>query len=714
MKLRRWPAIAALFLLAVTTVSAVTVPSIRWRAQLIIMHLQGDIHDLSLAELMSMSMPGSRYYLAQLVDSGNPYITIRNPHQGTADVDAGSALYREHCSNCHGGNAEGGVGPSLAVSELRRSDSDWGLFRIITRGIEGTAMSRQALSDREAWQTIAYIRSLQSAKGGQEPADSRPPVRPVTQARLLSGRDASADWLTYSGDFDGKRYSRHAQINRGNAGQLQLLWMRQTDAGDDYLETSPIVNDGVMYFTVSPGTVLALDAASGEPIWSFSRPVPSRLSLCCGTVNRGVAVFGSTVFWGTIDAHLVALDANTGKELWQVEVADHEEGYTITSAPLAVDDLVLIGVSGGEYGIRGHLDAYRADTGERVWRFYTIPGPGEPGHETWSGDSWKHGGAGAWLSGSYDPELDLIYWGTGNPGPLYYGDDRLGDNLYANSVVALDKSTGTLEWYFQFTPHDLHDWAANQIPVLVDREWNGEPRRLLLTANRNGFFYALDRTTGEFLLAEAFVKQNWAERIDESGRPVLRPEAIPTTEGTVTWPSPHGGTNWQSPAYSPRTGLFYVAAVDGGRIVYKAGNTPEYNQGEFYLGSMHQLMSGDSSFLASLKAIDPQTGKIVWQYDNPRRNFLWRTGGVLTTAGDIVFGGDYTSLYALDAATGEELWRTNVGGYINAAPMTYEIDGRQQITVAAGRAILTFGIRGAASGSESTEVASLPSVSNGD
>ncbi len=693
-RIRKTKWVVAVGAIAITgiAVMAMTVPALQWRSQLLGLQIHGKIYDLSWAELLPMLVPGSGYYLKGLVETRNPYSSIVNIHTSAGDVDRGSQMFREMCTNCHGASGAGGSAPPLDSPNMKHGDTDWWIYRAITRGVPDTAMTRQGLSKTEAWQVVAYIRTL--ANDNESAQHQRPAIQtePVTSDRLLNGRGSPSDWITYSGDYDGKRYSTLDQINSNNAASLQLLWMHQTDSSDTQIEASPIVNDGIMYITVPPGTVQALDASSGELLWEFRRPVPDKLPLCCGTVNRGLAILGTTLYWGTIDAHLIALDAGTGQLVWDSIVADYTNGYTITSAPLTVKNLVLIGVSGGEFGIRGHLDAYDATTGERIWRFYTIPAPGEEGSETWSGDSWKRGGAGAWLSGSYDPALNLLYWGTGNPSPLYYGDDRLGDNLFANSVVALDVDSGRKVWHFQFTPHDLHDWAANQIPVLVDSEWNGRKRSLLLSANRNGFFYALDRVSGEFLLAKPFVRQNWAKEIDSRGRPVRNAEAIPTPEGTITWPSPHGGTNWQSPAFSPETGLFYVAAIDGGRIVYKQGNKPVYEPGEFYLGSMHQLMAGDEPFVASLKAIDPQTGRIVWQYDNPPRRLMWKTGGVLATAGNIVFSGDNFSLYALNATSGEELLRINVGGYVNAAPVTYVVDDRQQITIAAGRTFLTFGI----------------------
>ncbi|MBT8098313.1 MAG: PQQ-binding-like beta-propeller repeat protein, partial [Gammaproteobacteria bacterium] len=384
-------------------------------------------------------------------------------------------------------------------------------------------------------------------------------------------------------------------------------------------------------------------------------------------------------------------------KIWDVVIEDYRNGYSVTSAPLIVKDMVLIGVGGGEYGIRGFLDAYSIDDGKRLWRFHTIPGAGEPGNETWEGDSWKTGGAPTWLSGSYDPASNLLYWGTGNPGPLYQGDYRTGDNLYSDSVLALNPDTGELQWYFQFTPHDEHDWDSNQIPVLVDRPWKGKQRSLLLWPNRNGFFYVIDRLSGEFLAATAYAKQNWAERIDENGRPVVIESARPTPQGAVVFPAPQGASNWQSPTYSPRTDLLYVPAIDGGRIVFNQEDEIEHSPGAPFHGSMHQLISKDKPFLTTVRAIRPDTGDIAWEYQNPRRNIHWKAGGLLSTAGDIVFGGDGKNLFILNAGDGTELWRVNVGGYVNAVPVTYAVDGQQRLTMAAGRSLFTFGLAESAS-----------------
>ena len=379
----------------------------------------------------------------------------------------------------------------------------------------------------------------------------------VTYERLLKAAEEPHNWLTYSGDYSGRRYNLLKQIHTGNVEHLAVQWVFQTGTTGKF-EATPLVIDGIMYLSGQGNQAYALDARTGRLIWRYQRTLPDNLLLCCGEVNRGLAALGDKVFLATLDAHVVALDSKTGSVIWDVAAQDYRKGYIFTSAPLVVKDKVVVGVSGGEYGIRGFIEAYDAETGKRAWRFYTIPAPGEPGNETWAGDSWKTGGASAWLTGSYDPELNLIYWGTGNPGPVLYGGDREGDNLYSDCVVALDADTGKLKWYFQFTPHDVHDWDAGQIPVLLDLEYRGRPRKLLAWANRNGFFYLLDRTNGQFLFAKAFVKVTWAKEIDPDGRPVLLPNSDPTPEGNYICPGLAGGTNWMSPSFHPQTGYLYV------------------------------------------------------------------------------------------------------------------------------------------------------------
>ena len=508
----------------------------------------------------------------------------------------------------------------------------------------------------------------------------------VSYERLLNASDEPHNWLTYSGQYNSQRYSLLDQIDRQNAHDLELKWVRQFDTLSS-VETSPIVVDGVMYVTLADNVVHALDAKTGLPFWTYQYPVPDRLTLCCLKQNRGVAILGEALFMGTLDAHLVALDAKTGSVLWNIEVGDNLAGYSITSAPLVVKDMVIIGVAGGEFGIRGYLDAYDARTGQRRWRRYTVPGPGEPGNDTWEGDSWKTGGAPAWMTGSFDPELNLLYWGTGNPGPDWNGDVRLGDNLYSDCVLALDVDTGEIKWHFQFTPHDVHDWDACQVPVLVDAPFNGKPRKLMLFGNRNAFFYVLDRVTGEFLLAEEFALQTWAVDIDDDGRPVRLPDTFPSEEGTLVAPVAQGAANWWSPSYSPQTGLFYLMAYDA-EAKYYLGEA-EYAEGELFVGSFPEAAGPMDEDVSAVRAIDPQTGAIKWERQVQARS----TSGILSTAGGLVFGGTVQgNFFALNAQTGDELWHRSTGGWIHAAPVTYTIDGKQHVSIAAGHALFTFGL----------------------
>ena len=410
------------------------------------------------------------------------------------------------------------------------------------------------------------------------------------------------------------------------------------------------------------------------------------------------------VFMGTLDAHLIALDATNGQPLWNVEVGDENLGYSITMAPLVVKDKVMVGVGGGEFGIRGFVIAYDADTGEEAWRFYTIPGPGEPGHDTWSGDDWEHGGAPVWITGSYDPELNLTYWGVGNPGPDWNADQRPGDNLYSDAVVALDADTGELQWYFQFTPNDGYDYDSVQVPILADMDWNGVPSKLMLWANRNGYFYVLDRVTGEFLSGTPFVKVNWSSGLDENGRPIPTPQP----PGSPTWPGNQGGTNWYPPSYSPRTGLFYVSAWEDYATIYEKEEA-EYQPGRMFLGGGFTVLTPvpgaptigigrtspinnwtDEVGRGAVLALDPHTGEAKWRFEQ----FDVSDSGMLTTASDLLFtGGREGYFHALDARTGELLWKASLGGQIVMAPITYMINGEQYVSVISGHTLVTFGLR---------------------
>ena len=507
----------------------------------------------------------------------------------------------------------------------------------------------------------------------------------VTYEGLLKAKEDAGNWLTYSGSYSSHRHSSLDQVNRSNVGNLRLKWVYQLRTLEK-VETTPLVVNGVMYLTRPPNDVVALDTETGRPYWIHRRTLPKPINVCCGQVNRGVAMLGDRLFMGTVDGYLVALDSKTGTLLWQVEVADRRTGHSVTVAPLALKDKIIVGIAGGEYGARGFLDAYDPKTGKRLWRFWTIPAPGEPGHETWEGDSWKTGGAPTWVTGSFDPELNLLYWGTGNPSPDWNGDVRKGDNLYSSSVIALDPDTGKLKWYYQFTPHDVHDWDSVQVPVLVDAEFQGRQRKLLYWANRNAFFYVLDRTNGEFLLGRAFAKQTWAKALDEKGRPIRNPGTSPSREGTLVYPGVQGGTNWYSPSYSPKTGLFYFSAWEYASKYY-TGDAP-YTAGNRFLGSVPQAVRDDPGW-GALRALDPKTGEKKWDF----KLHSTPQAGILSTAGGLVFGGDDEGHYfALDDSSGNELWRANTGGVIMAGSITYLSGSKQYISIASGSAIFTFGL----------------------
>jgi len=514
-----------------------------------------------------------------------------------------------------------------------------------------------------------------------------PAFTPVTWERLVNAADEPENWLMYSATLDSQRHSRLDQVNTGNVAELELKWAYQIPE-IDRAETTPVVVDGIMFITEAPSNLVAVDAVTGRQYWRYDHELPDDLRICCGRNNRGVAILGETLYMSTLDAHLVAIDARTGNLRWDVEVADYAKGYSKTAAPLIVKDKVVTGIAGGEFGIRGFIDAYDPDTGERVWRTYAVAGPGDPNMSTWSGDSWRTGGAATWLTGSYDPELDLIYWGTGNPGPDWNGDVRLGDNLYSDSALALDADTGNIEWHFQFTPHDVHDYDAIQIPILADIEFQGSTRKVMMWANRNAFYYTIDRTNGDFMVGKPYALQTWAQGLDADGRPIRAPGMEPTYEGVVVSPSIGGGTNWFSPAYNPQTGLFYVNAFDGEQRFFKRDE--DYEEGQRYTGGGGQYIQPMDTYNSAIRAIDPATADIVWDFPIQPRT----TAGIMTTSGGLLFSGSVDGyFYALDAANGRELWHMSVGARVHSAPMTYAVDGQQFVTVAAGNVVFTFGLR---------------------
>jgi alcohol dehydrogenase (cytochrome c) len=518
----------------------------------------------------------------------------------------------------------------------------------------------------------------------------------LTYERLLNADAEPQNWLTYSGGYNGWRYSKLDQINRSNVKDLKLKWVYQMPV-THRVETTPLVVDGVMYISEPPSNVVALDPATGRQFWRYQRSLPTKINVCCDQVNRGVAVLDDRVFVGTVDGHLVALQAATGAVLWDVEVADYRTGHSITSAPLVVKDMVITGISGGEYGIRGFLDAYDVKTGKRRWRFWTIPGPGEDGNQSWPGEAWKHGGGPTWVTGAFDPQQNLIIWGTGNPSPNWNGDMRKGDNLFTDSVIALDADSGRLKWYFQIVPHDVYDWDAAQVPVLVDSDWNGKPRKLVYWAHRGGFYYVLDRETGEFLAGKSFAKQTWTDGLDQKGHPIRRPGTEPTEDGTYVWPSVQGATNWYSRSYNPLTSLYYLTVWENKGIYHKG--EAEYSPGNRYIGSASQIDLEDEPGGGAIRALNPKTGDKVWEYKLHTKPW----SGVMSTAGKLVFGGsggwadrEHPDMegyfYALDAETGKELWYINLGGDMSSSAITYSVKGKQLVTVPAGGGIFTFSL----------------------
>jgi len=551
------------------------------------------------------------------------------------------------------------------------------------------------LSPADIGDLVAYLRTLQGRDLRQ--TMKQPMGGGVTTERLRNARAEPQNWLMYWGDYHGTHYSPLATITAANVRQLQAAWTAPMP-GEQVLESTPLVVDGVMYVTGSgtPATVTALDARTGRQIWRWTRPQKVVNPYEINPFNRGVSILGNRLFVGTLDAALIALDARTGLPLWETQVADTMEGYSITSPPLIVKDKVILGIAGGEFATRGFIDAYDAATGARLWRFNTIPGPGEFGRETWKGDSWQTGGGATWLTGTYDPELDTVYWPVGNPAPQIDRSTRGDlDNLFSDAVVALDPETGRRKWHYQFTPNDGHDWDSVQDMVLVDRMWRGQNRKLLLHADRNGHFYVLDRTDGTFLSGTPFVYQNWNKGFDDKGRPQPIAGSNSSNEGSfLVYPTLGGGTNFQAPSYSPVTGWLYLAYAEGGQQYMSA--PAEIERGRQYIGRSPVRGTppargpNDPVPNAGIKAIDPADGKTVWDFKLFRGSL---TNGLLATAGGVVFAASRDgNLIALDARTGAHEWHFQTGGAMAASPMSFAVDGRQYVAISAGNTIFSFAL----------------------
>ena len=642
---------------------------------------------------------------------------------GLAAAD-GEDSYQTRCALCHGGDGAGtdravSIIPTLQTSATAR------LAAIITEGVSSKGMPAVAMPADELGPLVAYLKTLAAAAspGAHDPRAPQPRTGSLSlvgggalSGTILneSGFDAQirtedgglhflrragnayredtiepfVDWSSYNGSATSNRHSPIDQIDRNNVDQLTTEWffpiydMRM-------VEGTPVVIAGVMYVTAA-NQVYALDAATGREIWRYSQPRTEGLvgDPAIG-LNRGVAVREDLLFTVTDHAHVIALDRFTGELVWDAEMADYRDHYGAVAAPLVVDDLVIAGISAGDTGLRGFLDAYHAATGERAWRFWTIPAPGEPGSETWGDPDVLRRGCGAtWLTGSYDAELDLLYWPTGNPCPDLNGERRPGDNLYTNSVVALTPRTGALEWYFQFTPHDHHDWEAQEPLLLIDEEFQGRPRKLLIQGNRNGFFYVLDRTNGQFLLGEPFVNQTWAAGMDDSGRPIVLPGSDPTDAGSDVCPAIRGATNWWATSYHPGTKLFYLLAHESCMTYTK--NDRDWQRGRSWLGGTVRLADGSPN-QKFIRAIDIQTGRTVWSYAQTGKAQTY--SGVLSTDGDLVFFGEDSGAFAaLDAHSGTPLWHFQANQDWKASPMTYMVGGRQYVAIASGLGFWAFAL----------------------
>jgi len=496
----------------------------------------------------------------------------------------------------------------------------------------------------------------------------------VTTDILENAQNYSDRWVTYGRNYGAWRYMPDDQINRETVANLRPVWIKQTGVTGGAFEVTALVNDGRMYLTTANSHLIVVDPLTGTELWRYDHEFEN-VDLCCGPHNRGVALYEDKVFWGTLDAHLLAFDAASGIQLWDAEVGDHRESFSVTGAPLVVKDMVLIGVGGGEFGIRGYIDAYDVNTGELRWRFFTTAGPDDPNNATWEGDSWQTGGGPTWVTGTYDSELNLVFWGTGNPWPDLNNAVRRGDNLYTNSVVALNADDGELVWYHQTSPRDEFDHDSTSEPMIIDEVFEGELRKMIVHVSRNGHVYAMDRETGDFLWAGEYTRVNWALR-DESGKPVLK-EELYNPASTVVFPGIFGGKNWPPASYSPDTHMLYIPTTEWGTTFIRREG--EGRPGTMYLGGIPRFEPSGTGYLVAFNML---TGEIEWQEETPG-NFNW--AGTLTTGGGLVFSGAADGyLRAYNDETGEVLWEFQTGSGLYAPPTSFTIDGVQYIGIASG------------------------------
>ncbi|HSU88747.1 MAG TPA: PQQ-binding-like beta-propeller repeat protein [Terriglobia bacterium] len=629
-------------------------------------------------------------------------------------LQSGHETFVSRCAGCHGTDGNGGeLGPAITTRVPLRSDQD--LMAVIRDGVPAAGMPSFAmLTPSESSDLVRYLRTLQPRNGPPPPR-----VSVTINGRALAGIalnqtrsdmqvlgddgkihllrktdggyrtvTSQSDWPSYNGATSGGRYSALAQIDKTNIARMVPKWMFSLQ-NTPRLQVTPVVIDGVMYVT-SANECYALDAGSGREIWHYQRPrTKGLIGNAAGGINRGVGAAGDRVFMVTDHAHVIALNRHTGALLWDTEMADWHQNYNATGAPLPVGNLVVTGTSGGDEGVRGFVAAFDQATGKEVWRFWTVPAPGEPAAQTWQGKGIAHPGGATWMTGAYDPQLDMLYWPVGNPGPDLIGDDRLGDNLYTDSIVALDARTGALKWYFQTTPHDVWDYDTEEPVALIDTNWQGQPRKLIVQANRNGFFYVLDRTNGKFLFGTNFVKNvTWATGLTAEGKPNKVPNMEPTLDGKRVCPSLEGASNWYSTSFNPITGLYYVQTNDKCGIFTKV--PVEWEAGKGFMGGSFR-QAPDEPAQRVLRAIDIRTGKPAWEL--PQLGAVNSWGGSLSTAGGVViFGEDSGALMAADAMNGKPLWSFQTSQLWKASPMTYMFDNKQYVAVAAGSNIIAFAL----------------------
>jgi alcohol dehydrogenase (cytochrome c) len=668
------------------------------RARLYLQKAKGEVPELSWTELWGLTHPGRGF---DCNDGGGLVASVQfSTNASEDDRKAGARIFHERCSACHGVDGSGGAfAPSLARSQYNHGDSDLAIYKVLRDGIPGTGMQSAGLTLLERLEVTSHLRVLQNRSSENAESKASRLAIHVSDERLLAAGTNPEEWLTYSGSYNGWRHTPLAEMTPANVAQLNLRWVRQFDIDDSNIEATSLVIDGTIFTTTDPGHVFALDAKTGATIWEYRRPIPSGLPIEF-SVNRGLAAQGSTLFFSSLDGYLVAINANDGKVLWQTLVASPSDGYSMTAAPLVVNRSVVVGIAGGEFGARGFLAAYDVSTGQQQWKFNTVPGPGEAGHETWENDAWKTGGGATWITGSYDPATGLLYWGVGNPSPAFSGEARPGDNLFTDSAIALHPATGKLAWYFQFTPHDEEDRDSAQTPVLADLLIKGVARKVICWPNRNGFYYVLDRATGEFLAGAPFVEVSWAKGLTQTGRPILSNVAQVSAEGRSISPGIDGGTNWQNPAFDQKRQSIFIPATESSAIFTKLPANRVTRAANGYL-----VGSGSSQLdppTRKVVALDAATGTRKWEYlATPRTDSSGAStaaqqhasiSGLLSTEGGLVFGASGGFVFALNADTGGEVWRRSLGGNTKSPPISFRVDGRQVVLVAAGRALFEFGL----------------------